>query len=145
MDKMSHTTRDKQKLLTRVRHIRGQVEAIERALDGEAGCDQVMHLIASRDSFYRSVFAIVGLLLARTFGRLSRRSHRWRARGLRAPDDLGSRSVRQRLICSSWLAATRRITTNTMNEPKHRCQGALNDLCMRLSHGGRRRDLLAGR
>jgi metal-sensitive transcriptional repressor len=24
----------------------GQVEAIERALDGEAGCEQVMHLIA---------------------------------------------------------------------------------------------------
>ncbi|MDB5406656.1 MAG: metal/formaldehyde-sensitive transcriptional repressor [Rhodospirillales bacterium] len=43
---MSHTTRDKQKLLARVRRIRGQVEAIERALTGEAECDQVMHLIA---------------------------------------------------------------------------------------------------
>jgi DNA-binding FrmR family transcriptional regulator len=43
---MSHTIRQKQKLLARVRRIRGQVEAIERALDGEAGCDQVMHLIA---------------------------------------------------------------------------------------------------
>lgn len=43
---MSHTVREKQKLLARVRRIRGQVEAIERALDGEAGCDQVMHLIA---------------------------------------------------------------------------------------------------
>ena len=30
----------------RVHRIRGQVEAIERALDGEAGCEQVMHLIA---------------------------------------------------------------------------------------------------
>ena len=30
----------------RVRRIRGQVEAIERALDGEAGCEQVMHRIA---------------------------------------------------------------------------------------------------
>jgi DNA-binding FrmR family transcriptional regulator len=29
-----------------VRRIRGQVEAIERALDTEAGCEQVMHLIA---------------------------------------------------------------------------------------------------
>ena len=36
----------KTKLLARVRRIRGQVEAIERALDGEAGCEQVMHLIA---------------------------------------------------------------------------------------------------
>jgi DNA-binding FrmR family transcriptional regulator len=38
--------RDKQKLLNRVRRIRGQVEAIERALDGEAGCAQIMHQIA---------------------------------------------------------------------------------------------------
>lgn len=43
---MSHTIREKQKLLNRVRRIRGQVEAIERALDGELGCEQVMHLIA---------------------------------------------------------------------------------------------------
>ncbi len=33
-------------MLARVRRIRGQIDAIERALDGEAGCDQVMHLIA---------------------------------------------------------------------------------------------------
>jgi DNA-binding FrmR family transcriptional regulator len=44
---MSHTIREKQKLLTRVRRIRGQVEAIERALDSDAGCDKVMHLIAA--------------------------------------------------------------------------------------------------
>lgn len=43
---MTHTIREKRKLLARVRRIRGQVEAIERALDGEAGCEQVMHLIA---------------------------------------------------------------------------------------------------
>ena len=43
---MAHTIREKHKLLARVRRIRGQVEAIERALDGEAGCEQVMHLIA---------------------------------------------------------------------------------------------------
>jgi DNA-binding FrmR family transcriptional regulator len=43
---MTHTIREKTKLLARVRRIRGQVEAIERALDGEAGCEQVMHLIA---------------------------------------------------------------------------------------------------
>src|SRR6201993_2932646 len=43
---MTHTVREKQKLMARVRRIRGQVEAIERALDGEAGCEQVMHLIA---------------------------------------------------------------------------------------------------
>jgi DNA-binding FrmR family transcriptional regulator len=43
---MTHTIREKTKLLARVRRIRGQVESIERALDTEAGCEQVMHLIA---------------------------------------------------------------------------------------------------
>ena len=41
-----HTIREKQKLLARVRRLRGQVEAIERALETEAGCESVMHLIA---------------------------------------------------------------------------------------------------
>jgi DNA-binding FrmR family transcriptional regulator len=43
---MTHTIREKQKLLARIRRIRGQVEAVERALDTEAGCEQVMHLLA---------------------------------------------------------------------------------------------------
>ena len=43
---MTHTAREKTKLLARVRRIKGQVEAIERALETEAGCEQVMHLIA---------------------------------------------------------------------------------------------------
>lgn len=43
---MTHTIREKQKLLGRIRRIRGQAEAIERALEGEVGCEQVMHLIA---------------------------------------------------------------------------------------------------
>jgi len=44
---MAHTVREKQKLLARVRRIRGQVEAVERALEAEAGCERVMHLLAS--------------------------------------------------------------------------------------------------
>ena len=43
---MSHTARTKQKLLARVRRLRGQIEAVERALEGDVACDQVMHLIA---------------------------------------------------------------------------------------------------
>jgi DNA-binding FrmR family transcriptional regulator len=43
---MTHTVRDKQKLLNRVRRIRGQADAIMRALEQEKGCEQVMHLIA---------------------------------------------------------------------------------------------------
>jgi len=44
---MSHAVRDKTKLLARVRRIRGQVEAIERALEAELGCADVLQVIAS--------------------------------------------------------------------------------------------------
>jgi DNA-binding FrmR family transcriptional regulator len=44
---LSHTLRGKTKLLNRVRRIRGQVEAIERALEAEAGCAEVMQQITS--------------------------------------------------------------------------------------------------
>src|SRR5258708_8652708 len=46
MTAMTHTIREKKKLLARVGRIRGQVEAIERALNEEAGCDRIMHMIA---------------------------------------------------------------------------------------------------
>lgn len=44
---MAHTLREKDKLLARVRRIKGQVDAIERALVHETGCEKVMHLLAS--------------------------------------------------------------------------------------------------
>jgi DNA-binding FrmR family transcriptional regulator len=44
---MGHTVKDKSKLLNRVRRLRGQVEAIERALEAEAGCAEVMQLVVS--------------------------------------------------------------------------------------------------
>ncbi len=44
---MAHTTKDKAKLLARVRRIRGQVEAVERALEAEIGCADVLMLVAS--------------------------------------------------------------------------------------------------
>jgi DNA-binding FrmR family transcriptional regulator len=43
---MSLTVRENHKLLSRVRRIRGQVEAIERALEQEIGCSDVLQLIA---------------------------------------------------------------------------------------------------
>jgi DNA-binding FrmR family transcriptional regulator len=43
---MAHTVREKRKLLSRVRRIRGQIEAVERALDNEVGCAAVLQLIA---------------------------------------------------------------------------------------------------
>ena len=44
---MSHTTKNKAKMLTRIRRIKGQVEAIERALDGEGECERILQLVAS--------------------------------------------------------------------------------------------------
>ena len=43
---VTHTIREKTKLLNRVRRIRGQIEAVERALDQEIGCADVLQLIA---------------------------------------------------------------------------------------------------
>ncbi len=44
---MAHTIREKAKLLGRVRRIRGQVEALARALEDERGCAAVMQQIAA--------------------------------------------------------------------------------------------------
>ncbi|MCB8822498.1 metal/formaldehyde-sensitive transcriptional repressor [Microvirga rosea] len=44
---MSHIVKEKAKLLARVRRIKGQVEAIERALEEEIGCADVLQLVAS--------------------------------------------------------------------------------------------------
>ena len=42
---MSHTTTQKIKLLNRIRRVRGQIEALERAIEDEKGCAAVLHLI----------------------------------------------------------------------------------------------------
>jgi DNA-binding FrmR family transcriptional regulator len=44
---MAHAIREKSKLLGRVQRIRGQVEAIERALEAEVACADVLRVIAS--------------------------------------------------------------------------------------------------
>ncbi|MFZ6725071.1 metal/formaldehyde-sensitive transcriptional repressor [Undibacterium sp. MH2W] len=44
---MSHTIREKQRLLNRVRRIRGQIDAVERALIQESDCNEVLQLITS--------------------------------------------------------------------------------------------------
>jgi DNA-binding FrmR family transcriptional regulator len=43
---MAHTTHD-QKLLGRVRRLRGQIEAIERGIEAGDDCAKVLHLIAA--------------------------------------------------------------------------------------------------
>ena len=44
---MSHTTKNKDKMMARVRRIKGQVEAIERGLDAEGECEEILQLVAS--------------------------------------------------------------------------------------------------
>jgi DNA-binding FrmR family transcriptional regulator len=44
---LAHTTKDKKKLLSRTRRIKGQVEAVERALEGDAACEDILQLVAS--------------------------------------------------------------------------------------------------
>lgn len=44
---MAHTSRQKDKLIARVRRIKGQLEGIERALEADAACVEVLRQIAS--------------------------------------------------------------------------------------------------
>ncbi|WP_108461558.1 metal/formaldehyde-sensitive transcriptional repressor [Devosia naphthalenivorans] len=44
---MSHTAKHKSKLLSRVRRLKGQIEAVERSLEAEAPCGEVLNLVAS--------------------------------------------------------------------------------------------------
>jgi FrmR/RcnR family transcriptional regulator, repressor of frmRAB operon len=41
---MAHTIRDKQKLLLRVRRLRGQIDALEKLLEEEADCVKTLNL-----------------------------------------------------------------------------------------------------
>jgi DNA-binding FrmR family transcriptional regulator len=54
---MAHTIRDKEKLLARVRRVRGQIEALERALQNEKGCAQVLQLVVSARGAMNSLMA----------------------------------------------------------------------------------------
>jgi len=56
---MSHAVTDKQKLLNRVRRLRGQVDAIERALDSEAGCTDIMRLLTAARGAINGIMAEV--------------------------------------------------------------------------------------
>ena len=42
-----HTVREKKKLITRVRRIRGQLESVERALEEEKECFAVLQTVAA--------------------------------------------------------------------------------------------------
>jgi FrmR/RcnR family transcriptional regulator, repressor of frmRAB operon len=44
---MAHTIKDKKKLLNRVRRVRGQIEAVERLLEDESECEEILQQIAA--------------------------------------------------------------------------------------------------
>jgi DNA-binding FrmR family transcriptional regulator len=44
---MAHTIRDKKKLLNRVRRVRGQIEAVERLLENEEDCTEILQQISA--------------------------------------------------------------------------------------------------
>ena len=44
---MSHTIAQKPKLLARIRRLKGQMDAVERALEADADCADILNLVAS--------------------------------------------------------------------------------------------------
>jgi DNA-binding FrmR family transcriptional regulator len=62
---MSHVSQDRRKLLARVRRIAGQVAALEKALQGDPDCGQVLVQIAAAKG------AMHGLMLEVLAGHLS--------------------------------------------------------------------------
>jgi DNA-binding FrmR family transcriptional regulator len=56
---MTHTVADKQKVLNRVRRLRGQIDALDRALDAEAGCTEIMRLLTAARGAINGIMAEV--------------------------------------------------------------------------------------
>lgn len=56
---MSHIEKEKQKLVARIRRIRGQVDAIERSLSGGEDCADVLMLLANVRGGINSLMAEV--------------------------------------------------------------------------------------
>jgi len=44
---MGHIIRGKAKLLNRLRRLRGQIDAVERAIEADEGCTEVLHRVAA--------------------------------------------------------------------------------------------------
>jgi len=54
---MSHTIKDKDKLVLRAKRIQGQVEALARALDEERDCSDVLQLMSAARGAMNSLMA----------------------------------------------------------------------------------------
>lgn len=82
---MSHTIKYKAKLLNRTRRIRGQVEAVERALEDQHECGDVLRLIAAARGAMDSLMAEV---LEGHIREHASTPHRSSKQALAAADDL---------------------------------------------------------
>ena len=54
---MAYTIQNKEKLLNRIRRIRGQVEGIERALEADKECDSILQTVAACRGALNSLMA----------------------------------------------------------------------------------------
>jgi DNA-binding FrmR family transcriptional regulator len=54
---MSHTVEEKSRLLNRVRRLRGQIDALERAVEEERGCANILHLVVAARGAMNSLMA----------------------------------------------------------------------------------------
>ena len=54
---MSHTTKDKQKLILRAKRIQGQVEALVRVLSEERECSEVLQVMSAARGAMNSLMA----------------------------------------------------------------------------------------
>jgi len=56
---MAHTIRDKQQLINRVRRIRGQLDAVEKALNDEQECFAILQTLAACRGAINGLFSEV--------------------------------------------------------------------------------------
>lgn len=56
---MAHVVAEKQKLLNRIRRLRGQIEALDRAVEAEEGCSEVMRLLTAARGAINAIMAEV--------------------------------------------------------------------------------------
>ena len=56
---MAHTIRDKKKLRNRVRRIRGQIDAVEKALEHEQDCSTILLTIAACRGAINGLMAVI--------------------------------------------------------------------------------------
>jgi len=56
---LAHVVAEKQKLLNRIRRLRGQIEALDRAVEAEEGCSEVMRLLTTARGAINAIMAEV--------------------------------------------------------------------------------------